>query len=495
VGNWLDYAFEVGRGSQSAITNNIISGNIGVATVDGSTSAGILVTSYFNPETPSGATITGNTITNSTDGIAVGYNNTDASVVVAHNNKLTGNVYGVNSTHPLVNATSNWWGSPTGPKHSSNPGGTGDAVSDNVDYSPWCTDENCSEGALGSNDPLDHIVLQLTPSTVTIPGSSDIKVTSKDAAGITRVNETAQVSLSVDGGATIVGGNFYPGFVNGVATAAVTSSVAGTVNVGATAGGKTATGQVVFTTLPGDTTAPVVKSQNPASNSTDVAINVSPTVTFSEAMDANTVNSSTVKLKRYDDDSLVSAVISLDDTRTVAMIDPVSNLLNSTKYYIWVSGARDLAGNMVKDYTSKDNQAFTTGAESVTLAVTGISATQSLATADDTWEHGWHWTFNVTVPTVESSLSMQFSDWMGSAGVIPVAGNTRFYSAQSDHADAAHAVIITTANTYTGPIILTGDLDPATPGRQIQVMVETKVPAKAAGGSYSASYGVRTSTP
>jgi hypothetical protein len=109
-GNWLDYAFEVGRNGQAAITGNTISNNIGVATVDNSTSAGILVTSYYNPGTPSQATITNNTITNCTDGIAVGYDATDGSIVVAHGNILTGNGKGINSTHPAVNGTQNWWG-------------------------------------------------------------------------------------------------------------------------------------------------------------------------------------------------------------------------------------------------------------------------------------------------------------------------------------------------------------------------------------------------
>jgi hypothetical protein len=36
-------------------------------------------------------------------------------------------------------ATRNWWGDASGPSHASNPGGTGDSVSDNVDFSSWLT--------------------------------------------------------------------------------------------------------------------------------------------------------------------------------------------------------------------------------------------------------------------------------------------------------------------------------------------------------------------
>lgn len=53
-------------------------------------------------------------------------------------NSITGNKMGLyNGTGALVDAALNWWGDPDGPTHASNPNGTGDAVSDNVIYSPW----------------------------------------------------------------------------------------------------------------------------------------------------------------------------------------------------------------------------------------------------------------------------------------------------------------------------------------------------------------------
>ena len=48
--------------------------------------------------------------------------------------------FGINNTGSFtVNAENNWWGTNDGPTHSSNPGGTGDAVSNNVDYTPFLT--------------------------------------------------------------------------------------------------------------------------------------------------------------------------------------------------------------------------------------------------------------------------------------------------------------------------------------------------------------------
>ncbi len=161
-GNWLDYGIEAGGaplpegGAHLTITNNTVSNCQGVAT-DGSTSAGILVTTYFGPGTQ--ATITGCTLTDNTDGVAVGYDGADASVVVATNNTFGNNSgYGINSTNPYVDARHNYWGSIHGPsdlggtievphvpapsvtatKNAVPATGLGVKVTDNnVDYFPW----------------------------------------------------------------------------------------------------------------------------------------------------------------------------------------------------------------------------------------------------------------------------------------------------------------------------------------------------------------------
>jgi hypothetical protein len=135
VGDWLDYGVEVGAGAVVTIEDSTFSDNLGVASVDDSTSAGILVTTFFGAG--SVATIRGNTITDSTTGIAVGFDLADTSTVTAHLNNITGNGTGVATTVQQVDATCNWWGDASGP--GGDGPGTGDGVSGNVVFEPWLT--------------------------------------------------------------------------------------------------------------------------------------------------------------------------------------------------------------------------------------------------------------------------------------------------------------------------------------------------------------------
>lgn len=145
-GDWLDYAFEVGGGGHMTLTKNTVSGCVGVALVDNSTSAAVLATTYFASGTT--ATIENNTITGNTGAVAVGFNTSDTSTVVVHNNDLSGNaLYAVGSTTPLVDASANWWGS--------NDQATVKTAADEgdfEDYTPWLgssTDTSTDPGFQG----------------------------------------------------------------------------------------------------------------------------------------------------------------------------------------------------------------------------------------------------------------------------------------------------------------------------------------------------------
>jgi len=152
----------------------------------------------------------------------------------------------------------------------------------------------------------------------------------------------------------------------------------------------------------------------------------------------------------------------------------------------------DAAGNVAVQETRTVvvEEAFD---DTASLAVTGIDAVKTYATADDTFDNGWSWKFKVTVPTNETKFKMKFADFISGANSITSANNLRFYTAQSSDSFASTtATMITATNTYSDAITLNADLETGVAGRQIEVIVEMKVPAGSSGGSYSASYGINS---
>src|SRR5262245_37783718 len=109
---------------------------------------------------------------------------------------------------------------------------------------------------------------------------------------------------------------------------------------------------VVFTTAsPGpDTTPPTVSSFTPAAGATNVSTGANVTVTFSEAMDAATINDTTVEL-RDSSSILVPATVSYNAASLTATLDPTAALAAGVTYTARVRGGstdprvKDLAGN------------------------------------------------------------------------------------------------------------------------------------------------------
>jgi hypothetical protein len=109
---------------------------------------------------------------------------------------------------------------------------------------------------------------------------------------------------------------------------------------------------VVFTTTaPGpDTTPPTVTSFTPAAGGANVNVNANVTVTFNEAMNAATVNGTTVEL-RDPSNALVSSAVSYDAGSLTATLNPTASLSGGTTYTARVKGGstdprvKDVAGN------------------------------------------------------------------------------------------------------------------------------------------------------
>ncbi len=90
-----------------------------------------------------GGSVRGNTIAMNTNGVSV---DTYAAPSIQEN-CISSNGYGAyvsSSRTEIVDLTSNWWGSPSGPNHASNPDGLGDRIYGSaVDFSGWQTTDQC----------------------------------------------------------------------------------------------------------------------------------------------------------------------------------------------------------------------------------------------------------------------------------------------------------------------------------------------------------------
>jgi hypothetical protein len=127
-GDWLDYGVEVGGGGSATIQNSYIGNCLGVASSDGSTSAGFLATTYFGAG--SNADISNIKFVNNSTAIAVGYDSDDTSDITVEYSDLSSNTYGVTTTGVQVDATNNKWGT-------SKESEIQNLIYGDVTYNPW----------------------------------------------------------------------------------------------------------------------------------------------------------------------------------------------------------------------------------------------------------------------------------------------------------------------------------------------------------------------
>ncbi|MDW8111631.1 MAG: right-handed parallel beta-helix repeat-containing protein, partial [Candidatus Bipolaricaulota bacterium] len=114
----------IARGSDIQVTGNEIKGKDGQG-------IGILLNA-------TGVTIKQNQVRDNATGIEVRKNRENA---INNNNIARNESYGINANAlapgEVIDATNNWWGEPSGPKHATNPGGIGDRVTDKVNFKPF----------------------------------------------------------------------------------------------------------------------------------------------------------------------------------------------------------------------------------------------------------------------------------------------------------------------------------------------------------------------
>jgi hypothetical protein len=114
--------------------------------------------------------------------------------------------------------------------------------------------------------------------------------------------------------------------------------------------GKSVTGDMVDAkaAVGDESTPPKVTSTVPKATAKGVAPGANITATFSEAMDASTINGSTFKLFKAGTTKLIPSVVTYNATTMKAILNPNANLKLGTKYKAAVTtGAEDLAGNQL----------------------------------------------------------------------------------------------------------------------------------------------------
>jgi hypothetical protein len=251
---------------------------------------------------------------------------------------------------------------------------------------------------------------------------------------------------------TNIGGTWQHGAVMTFTTAEATAPVAPVVSSVSPSTGTTAGGTVVTITGVGFTGETAVKFGTIAA--TGVVVNSDSSITAT------------------------SPATSTAGVANITVTTPVgTSVVNEGDRFVYSASSGSIGGTV-------------TGPAGV-LMVTSITPVKTSALSDNTYADGWSYIFNITVPTNETNLSMSFSNWLAAdANMIPVAGNMQISSAQA--LASTTPVTLTAANVFSSPLNMIGDLSTTTPGLQVQVLVQVKIPVGSANDSYTTNYGVQT---
>ncbi len=206
----------------------------------------------------------------------------------------------------------------------------------------------------------------------------------------------------------------------------------------------------------GDPTPPAIKSTSVNDGATDVAVDSSISVTFSEDMDTSTINTSTFTLS-YNPN--ISGEVTYDPNTKTATFTPSVNLVNNTTYMATITtGVKDTAGNsLTEDYT----WSFTTAApangngEPPTVISTspdkGATEVAINTTITATFSEA------MDVSTINTS-TFTVSNGSNISGTVTYSGTIATFTPSSDLAyDITYTATITTGTEDTAGNSLTED--------------------------------------
>jgi hypothetical protein len=222
------------------------------------------------------------------------------------------------------------------------------------------------------------VVVSPSNNAVGVSPSTLITATFSEAVDANTVNGT-NLFLRVTGTTTNVAGTLAYNPTTRVATFTPTAPLAQSTSYTFTVTGvrdlqnnaMPAASVTTFTT--GDLTAPTVTGVVPLGGAMNIATNTTVQITFSEAMDQTTINSTNIVLRNSGTSALVAATVTYNSTTNVATLTPTGPLSNATQYTLTVSTAvTDISNNPL---ASPFVSSFTTAPLPDNVAPTIISRT------------------------------------------------------------------------------------------------------------------------
>jgi len=287
------------------------------------------------------------------------------------------------------------------------------------------------------------------PTVSSVSPANNATGTAVNAAVTATFSETMDVStinsatFTLNQGSTPVSGTVTYSGITATFTPSSNLGYNTTYTVSVTNGVKDAAGNAMaaiytcsFTTgAQADTTPPAVSSVSPANNATGTAVNAAVAATFSETMDASTINSTTFTLNQGS--TPVSGNVTYSGT--TATFTPSISLSYSTTYTATITtGANDVAGNAIaSNYSwSYTSEVATASAPS---APTGVSASAGDTQATISW----------TAVTGATSYNIYWSTTAGvtTATGTKIAGVTSPYTHTGRTNGTTYYYIVTAVNT------------------------------------------------
>ena len=238
--------------------------------------------------------------------------------------------------------------------------------------------------SVGNSEPINFVPGKIAKlsivadSPIDTKHTSSITITGKDKFDNIITNDsTTSLSLSVDNSGSL--SSALVTLERGIASTTLSKNSPGVVNFIASNGNTKASAQIVFTSS--DIVAPEILNQYPASNATGVAVNVMPHIDFSKIMDVASLTTEGVQLRKFTDNSVISADVLISNGQKRVILQPTSNLDTNTKYYLHVDASvRDMAGNVLG---SPYDSGFFVTASDPTILLSGQSAGENITQKND----------------------------------------------------------------------------------------------------------------